>query len=591
MKPQFILNADMFAISGLENSEWKLKQSLTQQEPDVYFYAFSLETDDDQELPKLKIHWTLPLGDAIARWTPNSYRQPNIPPNWDGALNTSLTGWMPEMLFHNGDGINQTAIAFSDAMRTVTLNGGLSEETCNLEFTLHLFSEPEAPCRSYQGVIRIDLRRIFFADAVRDMTSWYESFPEYQPVEAPEDAFAALYSAWYSYHQDVYDHTILSECREAAPYGMKTVIVDDGWQTDDNNRGYAFCGDWEMSRNRFPDFARHVREVHELGMKYMIWYSVPFVGCKSKNFEAMRPKLLNYIDGMGGVGVLDPRFPEVREFLISKYEAAVRDWGLDGLKLDFIERFRVEGVDPAVADHYAGRDYKNVHEGVDRLMTDIMDRLKAIRPDILVEFRQSYIGPAIRKYGNMLRAADCPADPWSNRRRTIDLRLTSGGTAVHADMLEWRMDDSAENAALQLLNILFSVPQISVRLAELPERHRQMLHFYLTFMETHRQLLLKSSLTPLHPELNYPVIYAQNKREAIAVIYASEFEVVFDEVNDKKVYLVNATNSTSVLLNLASMPRVVTLRDVTGQLVASPILCAGLQKTTLPPSSLLEMQF
>ncbi len=30
---------------------------------------------------------------------------------------------------------------------------------------------------------------------------------------------------------------------------------------------------------------------------------------------------------------------------------------------------------------------------------------------ILDEFRQSYIGPAILKYGNMMRAADCPMDP------------------------------------------------------------------------------------------------------------------------------------------------------------------------------------
>lgn len=39
----------------------------------------------------------------------------------------------------------------------------------------------------------------------------------------------------------------------------------------------------------------------------------------------------------------------------------------------------------------------------------------------------------------MFRAADCTADAVANRVRTIDLRLTSGTTAVHSDMLEYNV--------------------------------------------------------------------------------------------------------------------------------------------------------
>ena len=44
----------------------------------------------------------------------------------------------------------------------------------------------------------------------------------------------------------------------------------------------------------------------------------------------------------------------------------------------------------------------------------------------------AYIGPAMRKYGNIFRAHDCPNDAQSNLTRTIDLRLLSGNTAVRA---------------------------------------------------------------------------------------------------------------------------------------------------------------
>ena len=69
---------------------------------------------------------------------------------------------------------------------------------------------------------------------------------------------------------------------------MKGVIIDDGWQTDDNRRGYAFCGDWEISERRFPDMRAHVERVHRLGMKYLVWFSVPFMGGQEPEPGAVR---------------------------------------------------------------------------------------------------------------------------------------------------------------------------------------------------------------------------------------------------------------------------------------------------------------
>ena len=193
----------------------------------------------------------------------------------------------------------------------------------------------------------------------------------------------------------------------------------------------------------------------------------------------------------------------------------MKEWDIDGFKLDFIDSFRIDGEDPALKDNYAGRDVKSVPRAVDILLSETMRRLRALKPDILIEFRQSYIGPAVRKYGNMFRAGDCPADVLANRVRTIDLRLTSGKTAVHSDMLEWNSGDTPEHAALQLLHVLFSVPQISVRLNDIPEEHRRMLHFWLDFCVRHRDVLLKGYLKPFHPELNYPIVSAENGEENV----------------------------------------------------------------------------
>ena len=61
-----------------------------------------------------------------------------------------------------------------------------------------------------------------------------------------------------------------------------------------------------------------------------------------------------------------------------------------------------------------------------------------------------------------------------DRVRTVDLRLLSGNTAVHSDMFMWHYDEPVETAALQFLNILFAVPQLSVCREDIPDDHREM---------------------------------------------------------------------------------------------------------------------
>ena len=224
----------------------------------------------------------------------------------------------------------------------------------------------------------------------------------------------------------------------------------------------------------------------------MLWLSVSFVGDESKAWARCNGKFVD-VHGEkspGRVGVLDPRFPDVRDYLIRTYERVVGEWGFDGAKLDFIDQFKLVGKDPALKDDYAGRDYRSVPDAVNRLMKDVIAHLKRIKPDVLVEFRQAYMGPAILQYGNMMRAADCPADPCANRKRICDLRLTSGKTAVHSDMLVWSRDETPEGAALPILNALFSTIQYSMVLSTLPPAHAEVIRHWIAFSREHREALL-----------------------------------------------------------------------------------------------------
>lgn len=87
-----------------------------------------------------------------------------------------------------------------------------------------------------------------------------------------------------------------------------------------------------------PDFAQHVARVQAMGLKYLLWFSVPYIGKNTKAWERFHDKLLRYNESQQA-GIFDLRYPEVREYLKAIYVKAVKDWNLDGLKLDFIDEF------------------------------------------------------------------------------------------------------------------------------------------------------------------------------------------------------------------------------------------------------------
>ena len=524
-----------------------LKVDISTNEIDGILYVkLDINCDDEIAFSPVDIIWYHDIIDIQSFWHPGSGRNMSLPVDWMGNISFKGTVNAPVVVFYSGDKRNRLSVSYSDALNSVLFNMGVKEETGEIRCKITLFTEPSKKQKHYEGTIRIDCRNVPYYEAINDASKWYETLGSYKPSHVPEYAEMPMYSTWYSFHQNLKDYEIEDQCKAAKELGYKTIIVDDGWQTDDNNRGYAFCGDWEICSNKFKDMQGHVKKVHEIGMKYMIWYSVPFVGFKSKAWERFSDKVLYNIDYLGA-GVLDPRYPEVREYLINIYESAVLNWNIDGLKLDFVDQFDLRGACTKALEIDNRRDTESVQEAVDLLLSSVMERLKKLKPDIMIEFRQRYIGPCMRKYGNMFRASDCPNDPVTNRIETIDLRLLSGDTAVHSDMLMWSNNDTAESVASQFINILFSVPQFSMRLDKLSKEHMEVTKFWTSFWIDNRDVLLQGKLMPASPEAMYPVVVAENDDKRIIALYDDMY--IKTGVNiPKKLIIVNGAMTEEIYL-------------------------------------------
>ena len=513
---------------------------------DVVFVDVDMNFDKKQTPQPITIEWNVPADGMYAHLNVDAVTVENnrsLGYGWDCRTTKSrLERGAPVHGIVGANNDNKLNISLLDAATPIEIKTGIIEEDVSLFCKVVFFTLPISPIKEYHTIIRIDRRDVPFYDSYYDVNKWW-SENELSCAYVPETAKEPMYSTWYSFHQNISTEKILKQCELAKQMGMEAVIVDDGWQTDDVQRGYAYCGDWEPTDNKIPDMKALVDGVHALGMKFMLWYSVPFVGKHSKAYERFKDKFLHFGEKCG-YGELDPRYPDVREYISGLYEEALLKWGIDGFKLDFIDSFVL--TDDTVRED-ARRDIESLEDAVEALISDVSTRLRSINPDILLEFRQQYIGPKIRRYGNMLRACDCAADPIMNRCRTIILRLTSGDTAVHADMIEWSMNDTVENAARQLYNAAFSVPQISVLIDKLPEEHYNMLKFYLKFWRENKDVLIGGKLCAYAPESNFTKAYSVLDEKMITVLYEDKVAEINDCYDDIKI--VNAGTSDYIILD------------------------------------------
>lgn len=507
-------------------------------------------TDRTKDI-KLQYIFYFPAVDIAGKWHPVCGTDRTVKADWFPGAKSMTSISAPVACFFNSNSMNCHTIALSEIKQIVEMKYGVHEE----DGTMRCFTEITLPSGydkdSYTLKIWESEAEEPYWDTLSKVSEWWEEDHGLAIMDVPACARETMYSFWYSQHQNVSAESVEEECALAAKLGFKSIIVDDGWQTDDNNRGYSFCGDWEPSPNKFPDFAAHVKKVQDMGLKYIMWFSVPFLGMKAKMWETFKDKILCY-DDFQQAAVLDVRYPDVREFLKGIYKKAVAEWGVDGLKLDFIDEFYLR---PETPEFNENMDCRDVQEAVDVLLTEVMKELKAIRSDIMIEFRQKYVGPQIRKYGNFLRVMDCPLSGLSNRLGSIDLRLLSGKTATHSDMLMWHKDETPEDAALQIINSIFSTVQISLNLALIDGEMEQMVKFFMNFMNENVELLQCTQIKPLEPENLYPEVSVENETTSIQVNYSKGRVVDLRDMKEKFCYI-NGNKASEVLFKMNNLQKV-----------------------------------
>ncbi|MGV9308366.1 glycoside hydrolase family 36 protein [Nonomuraea sp. NPDC003727] len=519
---------------------------------------------------ELEIRLSVPLGDAVGFWHPACDWRRTLVADWAGFERTSLVRGAAAGCLYDSRGRTLLAFAAEDAVPEVTMRFGVSEETKT--FVVHL-AVPAGPYR-----IRLAGSAPTVATAMRELRRALGAGAR-RPAEGAREP---VYSTWYGFAQDVSAEGVEQEAALAVSAGCGTLIVDDGWQQLGHGRGYRGVGDWQPDSEKFPDFAGHIARVQGLGLRYLVWVAPLLLGPDAACFDELEP-YAPAMAGVPGARVLDPRRPEVRRHVVALC-ARLMEYGIDGLKIDFLDEAMVYAGTPP-----RGADIHDVGTAMRMLVSDVR---RAVGERALLEFRQPYVGPGIAGQADLLRADDCPADAIANRVRTIDTGFLAVAGVVHGDMLMWDPRGGAHSAARQLIGSLHAVPQISARLAGLPEGHLRMVAFWLAEWRRLRDVLLDGHVEPGRPDELYPVVTAALGEECVISVSA-ERVVPVDTAAHREITLVNGTGGERLVLEVRGPgAHVARLHAPDGSRIEPEVrrLGAGLVSLAVPASGLVVLK-
>ncbi len=546
----------------------------------IWHAAFTFA--DKTAVGEVALYVEFPMHGHLTTFTPLVYRDCALH-QWFGATRVRSDFFYnaPFLSAVNNGHDNYATVAVSDAVNTVHFALGVRDFDEREKIRIDIVLPPMAERAGHFEVdIYIDERPRSMADTLADLGAWFRAYyPDRYPC--PQAAEAPLYSSWYNCHQHPNAELLDRELDIAAKLGLGTLIIDDGWQYDGLGTGdYRDCGDWAVSAEKFPDLKAFAERAHARGIRVMLWFPVPFVGKNTEAYRAFKDRLL-YENG--DAGILDVRYAEVRAHIVGFLSRFVRDYDLDGLKLDFIDSFVNHPQMPPVNDQM---DQPVLGRAVTTLLEEVDEALRAIRPEVLLEYRQNYVGPAITRYGNMLRVADCAFASDVNRVGVADLRLLNYKLAVHSDMLYWAQDETPENVARQLLCTLFAVPQISVLLTQVPASHRAVIREFLRYHNENHDTLLHGRFDFVGMDRGYPMISAADDRKTVTALYQPLCVHYKGGQHD----IFNATPGDEVtLINDTSLPCSARLFDATGAPVGRLTLMLGAHCLTLPIGGRIEI--
>ena len=476
---------------------------------------------------QLTIKFEQPIIDIQGYWNPDMYR-PRMTLAWKIEFSCAAHCNFPYICFFNQAHQNRMTIGTSNLLDDALISAEMNQQTGKYDIEIKVSINPSTD----KFEIFIDRSERPWTEVMQD----YRNFVLPDIPSFPDAAWRPVFCTWYAVHAELSTHWLDEQSTTAAAMGFGTFIVDDGWCFDTMKRvspktittWYDEVGEWKLSENKLPNFKGHIKRTQKLGLKYLLWVSPFMIGMKSRFMAETDCGYLT--DENEGYRVFDPCNFFASEHSICNLIRIVKEFDLDGLKIDFVD------VVPQNLHYPRGR-------AVYDYMTKLIESLREFNEDALFEFRQKYSTPVMLSLGTQFRANDVPFDFIENIHRIALIRICLGDKVpVHADPAYWAKDELQVHISKHMICAIAGVPMLSMDLNELSVDTHQIIENWLAFYTTHLNVFRNG-----HWQINYNKEYL----DTITVEYQTE-KIVFvcdryhpdlAKVFKGNVYLLNLTEN------------------------------------------------
>lgn len=201
----------------------------------------------------------------------------------------------------------------------------------------------------------------------------------YKNIDRP-----VLLNSWEATYFDFNMERLLELAHSAATAGIEMFVLDDGWfgkRNDDNTS----LGDWYVNTQKLSGGLELLsREVHQLGMKFGLWFEPEMISPDSLLYRA-HPDWAITVPGRAGVlarnqYVLDLSRSEVREYIYDRMSSILHSCQIEYVKWDMNRPL----TDIGSVDLEADRQGELLHRYVLGLY-ELQERLVTEFPHLLLE--------------------------------------------------------------------------------------------------------------------------------------------------------------------------------------------------------------
>lgn len=454
----------------------------------------------------MQMRFSVPILDMHGYWVPES-RTPSTKIVWVIESKSAGQRAFPFIAFFNSRQINRLSAGLTNLTDDARILAKMNQEKCTYDITIEVTLGKD----SQDFELVIDQRPQVWTDSLAD---WRKALALPLP-EFPEGAWEPVFCTWYAVHAAVTQDWVEKNAEVASRLGFRTLIIDDGWCFDVMKRvspetistWYEMIGDWFLSEKKFPDFENHRKRVQAMGMKYLLWVAPFLIGAKSELYKQLADIVKpEYHEGCY---TFDSSRKEAAKLLLGKMKHVIQDYGLDGLKVDFLDYIFPNMEEPRGED-------------TTHFIQELARTIREVKKDALIEFRQAYATPGMLAYGTQFRAGDVPFDFIDNFHRLAQIRISVGdGVPVHADPAYWHPQESPENISRHMIASLAGVPMLSMDLLAISETEQKIIRHWLGFYQAHRETFNYGKWDVTYHQSGTAYAMVSNERESIIILHDS----------------------------------------------------------------------